>query len=570
MHAFTRSIMSAILLLVIAISVIAQSQPQEAKEPTASITGRVTVGSKPAAGVIVTLTESNPDSLKTITGLFSSRSMFKATTDEDGNYRLEKLAAGRYALTPFAPAFVLPSEPNPSWPPGRIVNLSDGQALEKIDFALTRGGVITGRVTNADGRPAISAMVTLTSVDGTEKKTQVDPLAGSPLGKSMYMTDDRGIYRLYGLPAGRYILSIGSAEAAMPFNMKSRYHTQTFHPGVTDKARATVIELKEGGEATGADIRLGLASQTYKASGRIVDAQTGKPITTAVANYGSKMGESKMVSPRGLGALANSKGEFNIDALMPGQYYAFAWFDEDTDSYSDLTPFEITNGDVTGLVVKVHRGQSVSGVISIEGTSDPDALAGLSQLQLSATLTTGNDLVAPKMLTAKIAPDGSFRIAGVQPGKLRIYVNRFFVPTKLNVLRVERNGVAQADGIQISANESLSDIRVVLANSSGVIRGQVIFDGGAMPDDMMLEVRAQRVGGSGFVDLEQTEVDASGRFKFENLLPGEYELTVHNANSGLSPDKEKRAAISSVKQAVTVTNEMEANVTINVDLSQKK
>jgi hypothetical protein len=222
---------------------------------------------------------------------------------------------------------------------------------------------------------------------------------------------------------------------------------------------------------------------------------------------------------------------------------------------------------VTGLVVKVHHGQSVTGVISVEGTSDSDALASVSQLQLGANIVTGNDLIAPKILTAKIAPDGSFRIAGVQPGKLRIYLNRFFVPTKLNVLRVERNGIAQPDGIQISANESPSDIRVVLANASSVIRGQVSFEGGTMPDDVRLEIKARRMGSG---DAEEVEVDASGRFKFENLLPGEYELTIRQEGDTSKQDKKIPIALLAAKQTVTAMNEIEANVTLTVDLNPKK
>jgi hypothetical protein len=570
MRALKRSAILIILLAISVVSVIAQPQPQEAKEPTASITGRVTVGGKPISGVIITLTQSNPDSFKTMGGLFSPRSMAKATTDEEGQYRLEKLAAARYLITPFAPALVLPSELNSTWPPGRTINLTDGQGLEKVDFALTRGGVITGRVTNADGQPVIATMVTLANVDETGKKAPMDPLAYSPLGKSMYLTDDRGIYRLYGLSAGRYILSIGAVAGAPAFDLKSRYHTQTFHPGVTDKAKATIIELKEGSEATGADIRLGLASQSYKASGRIVDANTGKPIPSVVANYGATMGDGKSVLPRGLGAVTDSKGEFKIDTLVPGRYYAFAWFDEETDSYSDLSPFEITSGDVTGLVVKVHRGQSVTGIISVEGTSDPDQIANLSQLQMAAYVTPGNDLLAPRNLTAKIAADGSFRITGVQPGKLRIYINRFFVPTKLRVLRVERNGVVQPDGIQISASESPSDVRVVLTNASGIIRGQAIFTGGTLADDMLLEVKAHRLGEAGLEDSEEAVIDASGRFIFENLLPGEYELTLRQAGAQSTTDKKDLPAISSFKQRVTVSNEMEASITLTIDLTSTK
>src|SRR5215216_2018319 len=104
MHALTRAIIFATLLIVPAARPGAQAQTQEAKEPTASITGHVTVGGKPAAGVMVTLTEASRDSLNNVAALFSARAMVKSTTDEEGRFRLERLAAGRYSITPFAPA----------------------------------------------------------------------------------------------------------------------------------------------------------------------------------------------------------------------------------------------------------------------------------------------------------------------------------------------------------------------------------------------------------------------------------------------------------------------------------
>ena len=151
--------------------------------------------------------------------------------------------------------------------------------------------------------------------------------------------------------------------------------------------------------------------------------------------------------PRGLGAVANSKGEFRFDSIVPGRYHAFASFDQDSESYSDSTPFEITNGDVTGLVIKVHRGLSVSGVVTVEGTDDPATLASLTQIQLNAYVD-GTEVSAPREFTTKIAADGTFRLTGLQPGTIRLYVNRFFVPTKLtvshsiSVARLPKNGPA--------------------------------------------------------------------------------------------------------------------------------
>src|SRR5215212_6164413 len=229
MHTLTRSVIIA-LLLAYAVSAGAQSQPQEAKETTASIasiSGQVTIGGTPAAGVIVTLNESNPDSPNGSANRSSRESMVKATTDAEGRYRLENLSEGRYLITPFAPAHVIPSELN--WAgdsPGRTITLRHGEAREKVDFALTRGGVITGRVTKADGRPAVEAEVKLavfnkakvddkTMDDGDDDddddddETTNEPQAGQWIeyfshGRFMYRTDDRGIYRIYGLPAGRY------------------------------------------------------------------------------------------------------------------------------------------------------------------------------------------------------------------------------------------------------------------------------------------------------------------------------------------------------------------------------
>ena len=48
---------------------------------------------------------------------------------------------------------------------GRVLNLSANEAVEGIDFKLTRGGVITGRITDADGRPVIEERISLIAVD---------------------------------------------------------------------------------------------------------------------------------------------------------------------------------------------------------------------------------------------------------------------------------------------------------------------------------------------------------------------------------------------------------------------
>jgi hypothetical protein len=562
MRAFIKLFMLTILLFIFAMPTPAQSS--STLPASGSITGRVTLGGKAAPNVTVILARAATDTSKSMTAMYEAKPVTRVTTDSEGVYRFEHLAAGRYSLTTYALAHVAPDNPA-GWSPGRVINVAEGQAVEKQDFALTRGGVITGRVTDAQGHAAVDQMITLTPADNDKPATLANELMDSPFGKTMCMTDDRGIYRIYGLPAGRYLVSMGVTRMAS-FNSlgRQRYHEQTFHPGVTDRAKAAIVEIKEGAEVSGIDIRLGLPSQTYKASGRIVDAATGKPFSSAGVNYGTTHGQTKTVSPSALGTTPNARGEFQLDGIMPDKYHAFASFDEDSEFYSDAAPFEITNADVTGITVKVHRGQTVSGTVVLEGGADQQTQVSLAQVRLQAVNRT-DEISAPRQVAARIAPDGSFRLTGVQPGHLSFYINQFFEPTKFVVLKTERGGLAQKDGVQIAAGETVTDVRVVLAIASGTLRGEVKATGDGSLDDCLIDVTATRTGGDQPFSKDTNEVDASNRFIIDDLIPGDYEVYVQVVSL------EGRGSImASAMQRVTVMKDAETSITLTVDLSAKK
>jgi hypothetical protein len=547
-------LMALSVIAVLTSFVYAGSQSQEAKDTRpGTIAGRVSLGDKAARGVIVMLTPSLAESQMNMMNMFEQKAVTKAMTDEEGGYRFTNVAAGRYHIAPFAPALVAAGESS-----GRTINLGAGESLEKVDFSLARGGVITGRIMGADGKPVVAETVKITNVESPDKPKE-NSAPGFTMPDSKFMTDDRGVYRVYGLPAGRYLVSLGAPAQIPGASIKARYNAETFHPGVTDKAKATFVELSEGGEVTGIDIRLGLPSKTFKASGRIIDANTGKPVTGIIANYGATGGgEDKSVLS--LGSVTNSKGEFKFDLLVPGSYSAYAMPDENSDLYSDMISFEVKDADITGLEVKLRRGTSIGGIVAVEGTDDPAILSSLSELQLIA-ITREPENTAPRFTTARIGGDGSFRLRGLQPGKVRIGLNRFFTPTKLDLLRVERNGVNQAEGIAVSQGENISDVRVVLSYAGAVLRGQVTVTNGTVGDDMTLEAVVVRAGSFG--DDRRADVDANGRFVVEDLLPGTYEVTLIAAKAGADTP-------TSIKQTVTVANGAENLVTLTLDLKKKE
>src|SRR5262245_20861853 len=93
------------------------------------------------------------------------------------------------------------------------------------------------------------------------------------------MTDDRGVYRIYGVPAGRYTVAAGDPRYAPPDPRAPT--TSPCYADVTDAAKAGVVEVKEGTEATKIDITIGEAPTGYGVAGRVIDGDSGTPIAKA-------------------------------------------------------------------------------------------------------------------------------------------------------------------------------------------------------------------------------------------------------------------------------------------------
>jgi hypothetical protein len=199
MFRLTRIFLTGVINLLFFAIVCAQSP----SERTASISGRITVGGKPAANALVTLAEVNPKKTSIIesNGRVSvDRHSYKATTNADGSYRFTGLPAGEYKVTALSDAYVPASRARGE--DGSIkLTIDDGEARENVDFALVRGGVVTGRVVDDENRPQIGRHVSLFELSADGQKSGVHKQQGN-----MFLTDDRGVYRIYGLRPGRYIV----------------------------------------------------------------------------------------------------------------------------------------------------------------------------------------------------------------------------------------------------------------------------------------------------------------------------------------------------------------------------
>src|SRR5437588_200201 len=117
------AIVPALLLCCVGFCQRAHSQTGPArKNSDATVSGKITINGKPAPGVVVGLRPSQPAQFDTT---------FKATTDQDGKYRITDVPAGSYQVAPVAPAFVI-SDVNKSWAQSLII--AQGDNVAGIDF----------------------------------------------------------------------------------------------------------------------------------------------------------------------------------------------------------------------------------------------------------------------------------------------------------------------------------------------------------------------------------------------------------------------------------------------------
>lgn len=530
------------------------------KPATASVAGRVMLKGDPVSDVAIGL---QPMSR---TGFQDTSKLLRTRTDAEGRFRFSGLTADQYLITALAPGLIAPSD-TPYEPQGKSLTVADGEAIENLTLELKRGGVIAGRITDAQNNPVVEIVVKLTKMDSSGK---FNDYVTSEIAQYC-RTDDRGAYRLFSLPTGKYKVSVGE-PTRLPGGVQSggtsTYYPQTFYPATPNEAQAKIIEVSEGSEATDVDIKVGEAKELFKAMGKVVDAESGKPVAGVKIGIGTPNERGQVDAFVLNDTTANAQGEFEFPSLMPGKYLAFISASRDANEfYSEPTPFEIGEGNMSGLEIKAIRGLSISGAVVVEGVTDSSNRPNLSQLSVIAF--SASSPAVPRNHVAQVAANGSFRIGGLRPGKFSLFPSPR--PPGMALLRIEHNGAMIRDTFELQPGEHASNVKFVFGPATGVLRGQVKFVGGAPPDGLTYRITVTRVGGSS-ANNSGAAVDARGQFVVRDLAAGEHEVRVFLLLSS-TPTAEMNRLMSQLRQfsqLVTVAGSGETQTEFVIDLSKKE
>jgi hypothetical protein len=520
------------------------------KATTASVSGRVTIHGKGTPGIIVGVRNSNfsPQPAPTL----------KATTDLDGNYRITGIPAGSYQVLPMAPAYVISDQVFPR-ARAKMLLLAEGEEVQDIDFSIAPGGVIAGRVTDADGRPVIEERLMIVSADAQpNSRGQMPPTPG------VFQTDDRGVYRIYGIPPGRYKISVGVADNGPSSNVRVGRvaYMRTFYPDATELDDAKVIEISEGIEATNIDITVGRSLPGFAASGKVVDGETGQPMP------GLRLGLRSMVNDRGanmmgLFTMSNGRGEFRLENVPPGKYAVSIIRQPGSEARAEALPFEVIDQDVTGLVLTTIKGLTITGNVVLENGYDKVGFAKLTQLRLQAYVSNeGGDFGTWQ--ETLISADGSFRLGGLGPGKVNFSLSGQDRRPAVGfvILRIERDGVTHARFVEIKDGEQTSGVKIIVRYGTGSVRGQVTVENGPLPPNARVVVWIKKVGDTG-QNYRPYNLDARGHFLIEGVAAGSYELNVNLNIPG-------RRAAQPVKQSIDVSEGNVTDVVVSLDLKSNQ
>src|SRR3954451_24172068 len=160
------------IILVLSTVIFAQAQTGPDKISGATITGKVTIKGKSAPGIAVVLVQ-NMEGYQKVT-------RYRALTDDTGTYRITNVPPGNYRAETAAPAFVAVGGFSNPFGKTATLLINKDETVDNIDFELVRGGVITGKVTDSDGRPVIEETVSISSAESDpsyssrERNTRTD------------------------------------------------------------------------------------------------------------------------------------------------------------------------------------------------------------------------------------------------------------------------------------------------------------------------------------------------------------------------------------------------------------
>jgi hypothetical protein len=519
-----------------------------------------------------------------------------ARTAADGRFIFQNLRPGGYRLAaahssePYVAAQYGQRDPRG---PGLLVPLSEAQALRDLKLQMAPTGVISGRVYEAPGRPLSRAYVVASKYIQRDGRRVL-------VSNFNVFTDDRGDYRLFGLPPARYYVAakvedrsevmIGNNEMVAEYasspvvtrrtlpdgELVEESHGLVYYGGTLTPDSAHAIDIgPESSSRTGADIVLSTgAVRSYHIRGVFVDGATARPLR-GIQIRAVPLKQSPHVDISF--AVTDADGAFDLSGVIPGRYAVFSsppiGGPPNSSMQTTLSAAlrggrpmgisghieaEVTNGDIEGLRLEAVAQLNVTGRVVVQGRTNTQGDPELEKVEVS--LVWDPEVIGMPNSGVAFLP-GAFAVAGANgsfrlqawPGRYRIRVGGVPLNTYVQSVRMGDVDVLR-DGLHVLPGSD-STLEIMLSGRSGVVEGVAVnADNAPMPNVVVALVPE----GS---DLRQrtdlykaVATDHSGKFQLTLVPPGSYRLFAWGyAEPGSSQDAEFLRDYEQFGKSIVVT-----------------
>ncbi len=412
----------------------------------------------------------------------------QAKTDENGIYVVKKLIPGFYLVRAEASGFIaeyyddarglFQADP---------VKVAEGDSITGINFALSEGGSISGKVVaDASGEPLAGAHVeTFLSVN--------------PLVKMHTLTAEDGTYKLDGLVTGNYIVHANAAG-----------YVGEFYNDVKNPLDATLVKVTEPNDTP--DINFSLAS-TSAIKGVVTNEADGSPIVGATIAVHTLLSNPLVRPFHCLGMTkTNEKGEYAI-SLAPGYYLVFAkaegfeseWF-ENADNPASATPVQVKADEHTVIDFALSPLGGISGKVVDQTTGQPVAGA-----KVNAFLEKKHER---RHFHALTNAEGNYSLTALPAGE---YIVEAHAPDYMPEFWQEADSLRNATLVTVTNSETTTGIDFTLTPGA-TIKGTVTDNASSAPIEKALVTVVRR--GSHLKKFAKT--DETGQYVIDGLPSGTY------------------------------------------------
>jgi hypothetical protein len=567
-----KPLLIAVFLVTALVAVAGQSRsPAAAPGPrpsgTASLAGRLVRDNAPVARALVSINAGD------------GRADLQTSADDDGRFAFAGLAAARYLIQVSKPGWVTTyyGSARPGRPPGVRVAVDSG-ARVNLTIPMIPGAVIAARVVDDNGQPIPRLFPRLLESRMVgDRRLITNPSLPQQVGNFELVTDDRGEFRMFGLPPGTYYLVVeprvatgtrittsdevrwamqppGDARTPAPALGPIAAYAPIYFPGTHDPSRAEPIVLGPGDIREGLTYRVGFVSVA-----RVSGTVAGLDSTTCAGIVMTELEPKVSLGGIGFRGTASVQRPFTLQDVPPGDYRVTAKsmpcvFGDSAGppppqprlptkpTLWGETTISVAGQDIDGVSVTLASASSIAGRLVFDGRlltppSDPlqVRLQFVTTEGMGAIMTGANPIGV--LQTATVETDGSFRIEGLAPGRYLASASWSGMRGADGItgwwftsLRVGTRDFADRP-IDVPPSTEVKDVAVVFRDRIGTVEGILTDAGRPAPEYFVMAFPVERAlwTSASRRNAPPVRPGTDGHYKLPGLLAGDYYLAVLTA-----------------------------------------